>query len=373
MSNQPYQGKRTYPISYLSPPGKQITQGEEEVIDLGTVCEKIDRKGSICYNAATNMLARCRAAVWTPSSATRGFMSAPPFAGAHSGIHRAVIPVAGLGTRLRPLTDIFPKELLPVGRKPALAHITAELREAGITHVLFVVSARKPQIRAFFGEEYVDADGGEPLHCDYAVQESPRGSGDAVLCAESWVGDAPFVVAFGDCLFEGVAGDPAAPLRRLIATHQAQRAAASILVETVAWEKVSRYGIVAPERPVEAPPEAAFALADIVEKPARESAPSNLAVAARFVLEPDIFAFLRSAAADARGEFNLPDAIRALGRTDRPLWAEPLRAGEKRRDIGNFEDYFAAFVAAALRDAEYGGAARRTAEGAMHCAARREG
>ena len=168
-----------------------------------------------------------------------------------STLNKAVVPAAGLGTRLRPLTRAYPKEMLPVGRKPVLAHLASELLLAGITRVLFIVSESKPQIRAYFGETYREEDiGGEgmagALQCEYVIQREQRGLGDALLYAQDWVGAEPFVVAFGDCLID--APDPSAPLRRLIETHQAQRSAATVLVETVPWEKVFRYGVLAPEQ-----------------------------------------------------------------------------------------------------------------------------
>jgi len=292
-------------------------------------------------------------------------MPAPHPAGIRTEINKAVVPVAGLGTRLRPLTTVVPKELLPLGRKPALAHIAVELRAAGITQALFIISESKPQIRAFLGDSYVDEEMEGPLQCDYAVQVAPRGSGDAVLCAEAWAGGTPFVVAFGDCLMVAPQGDSAGPLRRLIAAHEAHRAGATILVEPISREKVSRYGIVAPEGAPPFPSGAPFPLAGIVEKPAPEEAPSTLAVAARFVLTPAIFTFLRCAKADPRGELNLPDAVHALRKAGHPVWAVVLYAGERRQDIGNFEDYFAAFTRAALRDDRYGAAARRAAKEAL--------
>jgi UTP--glucose-1-phosphate uridylyltransferase len=278
---------------------------------------------------------------------------------AYSRIHRAVIPAAGLGTRLRPLTRAFPKELLPIGRKPVLAHIAAELHAAGITEVLFVVSERKPQIRDYFGESYAGEEGENwetPLRCDYVTQTQQRGSGDAVLYAQDWVGNAPFLAVFGDCLMD--APEPAAPLRRVLATHREQQAAATVLVETVPWEKVARYGVLAPAQPLDAPT-APFAAADIVEKPAPQDAPSNLVVAARWALQPAIFAFLRRLEPDTRGEFSLTDAVRALCREQGPLWGVPLLPGEARRDIGSMESFFTAFVRAALRDSDYGNIVRR--------------
>src|SRR5690349_3581467 len=115
------------------------------------------------------------------TSASRGLMPALLPAGIRTEINKAVVPVAGLGTRLRPLTSALPKELLPLGRKPVLAHVAVELRAAGITQALFVVSESKPQIRAFLGDSYVDEEMEGPLQCAYAVQNAPRGSGDAVL------------------------------------------------------------------------------------------------------------------------------------------------------------------------------------------------
>jgi UTP--glucose-1-phosphate uridylyltransferase len=287
-------------------------------------------------------------------------MSVPLSTTARLPIRKAVIPAAGLGTRLQPLTRAFPKEMLPIGRKPVLAHIAEEISGAGITEALFIVSDRKPQIRAFFGAEYCPEASLPPLRCAYVTQKEQRGLGDALLYAQEWVQDETFAVAFGDCLIE--APHSAEPLRRLMATHLECRSAATVLVETVAWERVSLYGVLAPEQALPASPITPFAAADVIEKPALSDAPSNLVVAARWVLEPSIFDFLRRIAADARGELNLTDAVRALRQAGNPFWAVPLRPGEARRDIGNFETFFAAFVRTALRDPEFGESARRAAE-----------
>ena len=308
----------------------------------------------------------------------------PNITPAASAIIKAVIPAAGLGTRLRPLTRAFPKELLPVGREPVLSYIATELREAGITQALFVVSDGKPQIRQFFGETYEgERPDLPPLHCAYVTQTEQRGSGDALLYAQEWVGDASFVVAFGDCIIEAKAKGErtkdeasahpspfnlhsssfdASPLQRLIAAHGAQSSEATVLVEAVERTKVSRYGVVAPLTAVGETPNTPFALADIVEKPTLETAPSRLVVAARWALQPSIFPVLRQTALDARGERNITDAVRVLLQSGSSGWAVPLLPGEARRDIGNLESYFAQFVRAALRDAEFGAAARKVAQ-----------
>jgi UTP--glucose-1-phosphate uridylyltransferase len=298
--------------------------------------------------------------------ASRGSMSTPHFPGSATTIHKAVVPAAGLGTRLRPLTDVLPKELLPVGRKPVLAHIAAELRGAGITDALFIVSDRKPQIRAFFGDTFPCNGEGDPeqrllppLRCAYVTQQSQRGLGDALLYAEEWADRAPFAVAFGDCIID--APDPSEPLRRLLDLHRSRAADATVLAETVAREQVFRYGVVAPASDRGAGDEQPFIVRDIVEKPAPEDAPSNLVVAARWVLGARIFDLLRAVQPDSRDELSLTDAVRALARAGGAVWASPLHRGEYRRDIGNFETFFSSFIRAALRDGEYGESARKAA------------
>lgn len=289
-------------------------------------------------------------------------------------VRKAVVPAAGLGTRLRPLTHTFPKELLPIGREPILARVMAELQAAGLTEVLFVVSARKPQIRAFFGEIWVGDEALSPLRCDYVTQEEQRGSGHAVLCAETWVGDEPFVVAFGDCLIDVALNSPfdknwkqtitasAAPLRRMIATWRMHRPDALVLVEQVPREQVSRYGVVAPAEPLPEPPIDPFAMVGMVEKPHPQEAPSGMAAAARLLFSPVIFGALRTTPPDARGEWNLPDAIQSRLAQGGTAWAVPLREGEARRDIGNLQSFLTEFVRAALRDPDFGEAARKAAQ-----------
>jgi UTP--glucose-1-phosphate uridylyltransferase len=247
-----------------------------------------------------------------------------------------------------------------------LAHVLTELQRAGIRQVLFIVSERKPQIQAAFGNNWsaeIEETGnskGLSLRCDYVIQREQRGLGDAVLQAEEWTDGKPFVLALGDCLIE--ANQPEGSLCRLLAAFQDHKAGASVLTEVVAREKVSRYGIVAPEGPItEETQTEPFAAADIVEKPPVAEAPSRFAVAARYVLGPEIFEHLHRKQTDVRGEVNITDALRGLRREGRPLWVVPLQPGERRRDIGNYESFYAAFIEAALQDKEFGNAAREVA------------
>src|SRR5579872_3838049 len=145
----------------------------------------------------------------------------------HRTPDRALIPAAGFGTRLRPLTSAIPKEMLPLGRKPVLEYVVEEMRGAGLTRLLFVISPGKELIRSYFG------DGSRwDVHCEYVLQYEMRGLGDAVLHGESWTEGRPFVVAFGDCIIETELStlDSSArgsPLVRLIRTHGCQGAAAT--------------------------------------------------------------------------------------------------------------------------------------------------
>ncbi len=284
-------------------------------------------------------------------------MSYSPTPARANSVRRAIVPAAGLGTRLRPLTLAFPKELLPVGRLPVLGHIAAELAAADIDEVLFIVSERKPQIRGFFGDSYRDESTGRTLRCEYVLQRDQRGLGDALLCAEEWASGKATAVAFGDCIIESP--EPAGPLRRLLDLYHSTGACAAVLTETVARERVSRYGVLAPRLPRADEDEGAFEASDVIEKPSPEAAPSRCVVAARYVLGPAVFSCLHRVALDSRGELNLTDAVRLAIQEGGNLWASPLHTGEFRRDIGNYETFFAAFVRAAMRDPELGDATRR--------------
>ena len=302
-------------------------------------------------------------------------MYTPPLPSLELAIRKAVIPAAGLGTRLRPLTNAFPKELLPIGRLPVLAHLVNELRGAGISDALFIVSDQKPQIRSFFGDVYgddeVDRETGRttpPIRCSYVVQKHQRGLGDAILYAEEWVAGAQFAVAFGDCIID--AADASAPLRRMLNVHRTQGAGATVLAEEILRENVYRYGVLAPFESGDSETEAdALRLSDIVEKPSPEFAPSNLVVAGRWAFNASIFQFLKQQAVVSHGELYLTEAVRAMVSSGATFWAAPLAGDERRLDIGNYETFFTSFIRAAMRDSEFGLSARRAAaeEIALDC------
>jgi UTP--glucose-1-phosphate uridylyltransferase len=258
-------------------------------------------------------------------------------------IRKVVLPAAGHGTRLRPLTQFIPKEMLPVGDRLVLHHVVAECRAAGLDCFLAVVSRAKSALVEAL-ETLATQEAGEALYPQvyYVYQRVQGGLGHAVLHAEAFAGSEPIAVALADTILhteEGLSGPTM--LARLIEAHQAHGAAATIAVEEVAREHLSRYGVVRPGG--DAPAGEPFPILDLVEKPAPDQAPSNLAISARYVFSPEIFPALRSVARGAGGEFQLTDAIAALARAGRPVLGLRLPPGYRRLDIGNLESYREAF------------------------------
>jgi UTP--glucose-1-phosphate uridylyltransferase len=279
----------------------------------------------------------------------------------------AVVPVAGLGTRLLPATKSQPKEMLPVGRKPVVQYVVEELTRVGMTRVVFITGPGKASIENHFdlnGEliQLLRESGKEELLGEleferaavqyfYTRQRQLLGLGHAVGCAQSFVGDRPFVVALGDSIIGMHAESDV--VKRMTHCFEEQDAAAVIAFEEVAENEVSQYGIAKP-----ASDDEMFRILDLVEKPSTRDAPSRLAIAARYVLSPAIFDALANTRRDSRGEIQLTDAIRALIRGGGRAYGVRLRPGERRYDIGNFEAYFEAFVEFALADPKFGATLR---------------
>jgi UTP--glucose-1-phosphate uridylyltransferase len=267
----------------------------------------------------------------------------------------AVVPVAGLGTRLYPATRALPKALLPVGGKPAVQHVVEELQADGIERVVFVIGAGGELIEAHFAEDPAFAD----IRLVFTHQPRPRGVGDALLCAEGLMPPAPFAMALGDALVPP-RGDGAGIAARLGAALEDRGAACALAVEEVPPEQVSRYGIVAPAGDGDV-----FDISGVVEKPAVADAPSHLAVAARYVFSPEIFGALRRAPLDARGELGTAEAMRGLLAHGHRVVAVRLGDDEPRFDVGSPEGYAEAFVALALADARLGPRLRERLEAVL--------
>ena len=277
-------------------------------------------------------------------------------------IRNAVIPVAGLGTRLLPATKSQPKEMLPVGKKPIVQYVVEELERSGIERVLFVTGRGKTSIEDHFDDDpelirLLRETGKEDLllaleyerigmHFLYTRQRRQRGLGDAVLCAEHFAGDEPFVVALGDSIIGR--HRPSEIVKTLVSAFEAHEAGCAIAVEEVPIEQAPLYGIVEPATDTEV-----FEITGLVEKPPAGEARSNLAIAARYVFAPSIFEAIKHTAFDSRGELQLTDAIALLLRNGERIVGVRLPREEKRYDIGNFESYFATFIEFALTDPSY--------------------
>lgn len=289
-------------------------------------------------------------------------------------IRNAVIPVAGLGTRLLPATKSQPKEMLPVGKKPIVQYIVEELSLCGMDRFLFVTGRGKSSIEDHFD---IDADlirslresGKEDLLSEleferlganyfYTRQHQQRGLGDAISYAENFSGNEPFVVALGDSIIGR--HEPSRIVERLINAFESAGASCAIAVEEVPLDQVSMYGVVKPASDADV-----FEVLDLIEKPAISEAPSNWAIAGRYVFSPSLFEAIRRTGLDHRGEIQLTNAIRLMLGEGQKVVAVRLPAAEKRYDIGNFESYFETFVEFALTDPVYGEKLRQHARGLL--------
>lgn len=234
---------------------------------------------------------------------------------------KAVIPAAGHGSRFSPVTRVVPKEMLPIGAKPALELIVEEAKAAGAEEIVIVISPGKELIREYFKDD---------PSITFALQTEQKGLGHAVFCAAEKVRDEkePVLILLGDALVSGCAASS-----EMVALSRANGGAGVIGLERVPAEMVSRYGIVALDDPSHGAPR----ITDIVEKPSLEEAPSDIAVAGRYLLDPSVFSLLAGQEAGYGGEIQLTDAIRRLIREKTVLgYVYPGR----RHDIGNPKGYF---------------------------------
>ncbi|HGM5254121.1 TPA: UTP--glucose-1-phosphate uridylyltransferase GalU [Serratia marcescens] len=280
---------------------------------------------------------------------------------------KAVIPVAGLGTRMLPATKAIPKEMLPVVDKPLIQYIVSECVAAGIKDIVLVTHSSKNAIENHFDtsfelEAMLEARVKRQLLAevksicppDVTVmqvrQGQAKGLGHAVLCAKPMIGDSPFVVLLPDVLLD----DATADLRTENLAKMLQRfdetGFSQIMVEPVPEQDVSKYGVVDCAGATIAVGESAPMTA-VVEKPAREDAPSNLAVVGRYVLSADIWPLLEKTPPGAGDEIQLTDAIAML--MDEQT-VEAFHMSGKSHDCGDKLGYMKAFVQYGLRHASEG-------------------
>ncbi|MHC4474891.1 MAG: UTP--glucose-1-phosphate uridylyltransferase GalU [Planctomycetota bacterium] len=268
-------------------------------------------------------------------------------------IAKAVIPAAGFGTRFLPATKSQPKEMLPIVDTPVIQYVVEEAAGAGITDILMVIGKGKRSIEEHFDRSFqleaqlLDMGKQEELAAmrriseladiHFIWQKEMKGLGDAVYCGRHHVKDEPFVVLLGDTVIESE--EPAVGQLQGVFERYTEPV---VLVEEVEREVVSRYGVIDAEQ-VE---DGLYRMKDIVEKPKPEQAPSNLAIAGRYLLTADIFEYLSRVKRDGSGEIQLTDALRMMVR-DRPMYA--LRLNGKRCDIGNKEGFLKTNIEFALK------------------------
>lgn len=279
-------------------------------------------------------------------------------------IRSAIVPVAGFGTRLLPATKSQPKEMLPVARKPVVQYVVEELVKNGVDQILFVTGRNKNSIENHFDlepelsrmlHERNKTDLLEGLQFEemranyfYTRQRVQKGLGDAILCGENFSGEQPFVVALGDSIL-GLHAQ-SRTISRMIDLFEQKGASCVVAVEEVPREEVKHYGVVAPADQ----DGDIMRVVNLVEKPDPATAPSNFAIAGRYVFSPMIFDLIKGVKPDKRGEIQLTDAMQRLCEEGRRVYAVKLEPGEKRYDIGNFPSFYETFVEFALADPDYG-------------------
>jgi UTP--glucose-1-phosphate uridylyltransferase len=277
-------------------------------------------------------------------------------------IRKAIIPAAGLGTRFLPATKAQPKEMLPIVDKPAIQYIVEEAIASGVEDIIIVTGRNKRAIEDHFDrsvelemmlaeKEKQDLlslveDIGRMADIHYIRQKEPLGLGHAVLCARKFIGNEPFAVLLGDDIMQS---DPPC-LAQMIQLYEQSRSPI-VAVSKVPYEDVNKYGIISP---VSGPSfdqslGESIRIEDLVEKPDRDKAPSNLAIIGRYILDPSVFDFLEKSVPTRGGEIQLTDALRELNLIH-PMLAF-LYSG-KRYDVGDKFGFIQATIELALQKEE---------------------
>ena len=281
-------------------------------------------------------------------------------------IRKAVLPVAGLGTRVLPATKAIPKEMLPVFDRPAIQYVVDEAIAAGIEHFVFVTGRNKGAIEEYFDTAYelestlreknkvatlaeLDAIRPEAGSMSFVRQQAPLGLGHAIWCARDIIGDEPFAILLPDVIVRA----KQSCLAQMVDVYN-DTGGNIIAVEQVPQDDVSKYGVIAPKsrngNRIE--------MSGMVEKPPVETAPSNLAITGRYILQGKIFDYLKDQAAGAGGEIQLTDAMARLMDNDTFFAVE---YDGMSYDCGDKLGYLRATLAHAIHNEELGDAARAVA------------
>jgi UTP--glucose-1-phosphate uridylyltransferase len=273
-------------------------------------------------------------------------------------VRKAVFPVAGLGTRFLPATKAIPKEMLTVVDRPVIQYVVDEAREAGIEHFIFVTGRNKAVIEDHFDIQFelydTLAQRGKtdqldrlralqpaPGQTSFTRQQEPLGLGHAIWCARDIIGNEPFAILLPDMLMKSEPGC----LSQMVEVYN-ESGGNVISVEAVPEDQTQNYGIVEVDGDASA---RTFSITGMVEKPAPGTAPTNLFINGRYILQPEIFQLLGSQETGAGGEIQLTDAMISL------MGMQPftgLRFEGETYDCGSKSGFLAANIAFALEDEE---------------------
>lgn len=268
-------------------------------------------------------------------------------------VRKAVIPAAGLGTRFLPATKAIPKEMLPIVDKPTIQYIVEEVIASGIEDILIITGRNKGSIEEHFDRapelEYnLEKNNNEELleevrkiskmiNIHTVRQKNPLGLGHAIYCAKSFVGNEPFAVLLGDDIV-----DSKKPCLKQMLEIFEEYQSTILGVQPVGWENVSKYGIVSGNKIKDR----IYTVNDLVEKPKKEVAPTNIAILGRYIITPKIFEILRNTKTGVGGEIQLTDGLKELCNIE-DVYAYIFEG--RRYDVGNKMGFLEATVDYALK------------------------
>ncbi|WP_094228856.1 UTP--glucose-1-phosphate uridylyltransferase GalU [Methanolobus psychrotolerans] len=271
-------------------------------------------------------------------------------------IKKAVIPVAGMGTRFLPATKSMPKEMLPIIDKPVIHYVVEEAIASGIDDIIFITGRSKRSIEDYFDDSpelenhlrqknnekqlKIIQDISSMVDIHYIRQKEPRGLGDAILTAKKHINDEPFAVLLGDDIIVNKK-----PCTKQLIDNFQKYGRSTIAVEEVPIEKTGSYGIIKGK----AMDESLYILEDIVEKPKPEDAPSNIGAIGRYVFTPEILDCIKETTAGVGNEIQLTDGIRLL-KEQQKIYAYKFTG--KRYDTGDKVEYVKAIIDFALNNEE---------------------
>lgn len=270
-------------------------------------------------------------------------------------IRKAVLPVAGFGTRVLPATKAIPKEMLPVVDRPALQYVVDEAREAGIEHFVFVTGRNKGAIEDYFDRAYelestlhkknkldllesMTRQVPEAGSTSFVRQQSAMGLGHAIWCARDVIGDEPFAILLPDVLVKA----KKSCLAQMVEAYD-KVGGNIIAVDEVPMDRVSSYGVISPKNPGDTGD--LIEMSGMVEKPKQSEAPSNLKITGRYILQPEVMQLLSDQAAGAGGEIQLTDA---MARMMKEQSFHAFKYKGQDYDCGSKYGYFEAFAAYAM-------------------------